>query len=431
MKSKTSHSIPANAQPQALSTTTAKLRSKAKLPWFARGLLSLFSKLQLGQLCLQTPTGEIHEFGQANSDLRANLVIKDWRAARLILAQGDIGFAESLRLDWVASPDLLNLFRLALQNQQALQTAIHGRWWALLLRRLGHLWLNNNSRRGSRRNISAHYDLGNDFYRLWLDASMTYSAAWFGENPTQTLQQAQQAKYQRILDLLEASPGQRILEIGCGWGGFAEYAAKQGMQVHGITISQAQLEFAQQRMQSGGWAEQVILELRDYRDLVKSTDHEQGAQHRQYDHIVSIEMLEAVGEAHWPGYFKILQQCLKPEGRIVIQSIDIADRFFAHYRSSTDFIQQYIFPGGMLPCPGVIQAQAQAAGLQVAQSHGFGLDYARTLQHWHQSFMGKQEQIMTMGFDAAFIRLWEMYLKYCEAGFIEGRTDVKLWLLKQ
>lgn len=443
MKNKTTNTVPSSAQPEVNIHTNSNTRisnsTSKKLPWFARGLLSMLSRLQLGQLRLQTPTGDIHEFGQANSELHGSLVIKDWRAAKLILAQGDIGFAESLRLDWVYSPDLLNLFRLALQNQQALQTAIHGRWWALLLRRFGHLWLNNNSRRGSQRNISAHYDLGNDFYRLWLDQSMTYSAAWFtatdDAQPAQDLQTAQLAKYQRILDLLQAQPGQRILEIGCGWGGFAEYAASRGMHIHGITLSPAQLEFAQQRMQAGGWASQVTLELRDYRDLPGQTgigqqDHSDQNHAHQYDHIVSIEMLEAVGESHWPSYFRILKQCLKPEGGIVIQSIDIADNFYTHYRSSTDFIQQYIFPGGMLPCPAVMQSQVQAAGLQVKQSLGFGLDYARTLQLWHQAFMGQLDQIQALGFDAAFIRLWEMYLKYCEAGFIEGRTDVKLWLLK-
>lgn len=429
MKNKTSPTLSSSAQPErnlGLNPDISRKPAASKhLPWFARGLLSLFSRLQQGHLQLQTPTGECHEFGQSHATLRASLVIKDWRAARLILMQGDVGFAESLRLDWVHSPDLLSLFRLALQNQQALESAIHGRWWALLLRRFGHLWLNNNSRRGSQRNISAHYDLGNVFYRLWLDASMTYSAAWFGQQPEQTLQQAQQAKYQRILDLLQAQPGQRILEIGCGWGGFAEYAASQGMHVHGITISPAQLEFALQRIKTQGWSSQVTLELRDYRDLTA-----QEGNYARYDHIVSIEMLEAVGESHWPSYFRILKQCLKPEGRIVIQSIDIADNFYAHYRSSTDFIQQYIFPGGMLPSPAVIQAQVQQAGLQVRESHGFGQDYARTLQHWHQAFMGQLDDIKALGFDAAFIRLWEMYLKYCEAGFIEGRTDVKLWLLK-
>ncbi|MFL9609484.1 class I SAM-dependent methyltransferase [Methylobacillus sp. Pita2] len=400
------------------SSRALALQSTPRLPLTGQLLFSMLEKLQYGRLSVTTPEGWTHSFGKQSGGLDAELHIHDWRAARLIMGQGDIGFADSLRQGWVSSSCLLSLFRLAIQNQQALEQAIHGKWWALLVRRFTHLWLRNNSRAGSQRNIQAHYDLGNHFYQLWLDASMTYSAAWFGDQPDQPLEQAQHAKYQRILDELNAQPGQQILEIGCGWGGFAEYAAKRGLRVYGITLSPAQLAFAQQRLQTQGLDHLVSLKLQDYRDL-------QG----EYDHIVSIEMLEAVGEAHWPTYFNILQRSLKTNGRAVIQCIDIADEHFDHYRSSTDFIQQFIFPGGMLPSPSILHRQADKAGLKIAKQQSFGLDYAATLRRWHSAFMSQLATVHEQGFDDAFVRLWEMYLKYCEAGFMEHRTDVKLWTL--
>ncbi len=400
------------------SNRALSLQPVTKLPLPGQMFFSMLDKLEHGMLDVTTPDGLVRSFGQTSSDVNAQLHIHDWQATHLILVQGDIGFAESVRRGWVSSPDLLALFRLAIHNQQVLEQAIHGKWWALLVRRLSHLWLHANSRSGSKRNIHAHYDLGNDFYQQWLDPSMTYSAAWFGKQREQSLEQAQHAKYQRILDELDAQPGQHILEIGCGWGGFAEYAAQRGFKVDGITLSPAQLAFAEQRIHKQGLDAQVNLRLQDYRDL-----------DGQYDHIVSIEMLEAVGETHWQTYFSILQHCLKPGGKVVIQCIDIADRYFPHYRSSTDFIQQFIFPGGMLPCPSSLYTHAQRAGLKVKRLQSFGQDYAHTLHLWHQRFMSQLSAIRAQGFDDAFIRLWEMYLKYCEAGFIEQRTDVKLWTL--
>ena len=254
----------------------------------------------------------------------------------------------------------------------------------------------------------AHYDLGNAFYSEWLDETMSYSSALYGDNAALAMADAQRAKYRRILQRLDARPGQRILEIGCGWGGFAEVAAREaGALVLGVTLSPAQLEFAQQRMQRAGLTGQVTLELRDYRDL--------GDQ--KFDHVVSIEMFEAVGERWWPTYFKALQQLLKPGGRAVVQSITIRNELFARYRRGTDFIQQHVFPGGMLPSPHAFAGQAERAGLQLHDSFAFGRDYAQTLAEWAATFERRWPEITAQGFDERFRRVWRFYLAYCEAGF--------------
>jgi cyclopropane-fatty-acyl-phospholipid synthase len=312
---------------------------------------------------------------------------------------------------------LLTLFRLAIQNEDAAAT-VHGTWWALLFKRLAHWVFRDNNRKGSRRNILAHYDLGNSFYELWLDPSMSYSAAIFKDGVDSDLEHAQHAKYDRLLDLIQARPGQHILEIGCGWGGFAERAARRGLKVTGITLSDEQLAWAQARMQRQGLSEQVTLSICDYRDV-------QG----QFDHIVSIEMFEAVGLRHWPGFFSMVKRSLKPGGQAAIQTIDIADEQFETYVRSTDFIQQYIFPGGMLPSPSRFRELAQNAKLSVVDEFSFGLDYAETLNRWLQQFEAKLQDVRELGFDESFVRIWRMYLAYCEAGFREQRTDVKQWLL--
>ncbi len=389
----------------------------SSLPWSARLLVNLLEKLAVGSLTLVDPRGSRIRLGQVSEPPHAELRVHDWRAAGLILRQGDVGFAEALRRGWIDCPDMLALFTLALRNE-GLSAAVNGHWWALLIKRLTHWVLRDNSRRGSRRNILSHYDLGNDFYRLWLDPSMTYSAAIFDGDWSRDLQAAQEAKYDRILDQLDAKPGQVVLEVGCGWGGFAERAACRGLNVVGITLSDAQLEWATRRMAQAGLSDRVTLQLQDYRDVTG-----------QFDHIVSIEMFEAVGLLHWPGYFQMLSRSLKPGGRIVVQSIDIADDCFDAYRNGTDFIQQYIFPGGMLPSPARFKSECQAANLQVTTIRSIGIDYAETLKRWAQRFEGNLSAIREQGFDEAFIRIWRMYLAYCEAGFREGRTDTKQWTL--
>lgn len=403
-----------NAQDYVIDTLPIR-----ELPWAARAFVTMLGRLRVGSLTLVDPQGRSMLFGKQGEWPHAQLQIHDWRAVTAIMRQGDIGFAESLREHWVDSPDLLNLFRLAIRNEDAVQT-VHGNWWSLLIKRLAHWVLRDNSKAGSRRNIVAHYDLGNDFYRLWLDASMSYSAAIFADKPDGDLEMAQQAKYDRLLDLLDAQPGQHILEIGCGWGGLAERAALRGLKVTGITLSDEQLAWAKQRIEKAGLSDKVDLHLRDYRDV-------QG----QYDHIVSIEMFEAVGLRHWSTFFAVLRRCLKPTGKVALQSIDMADDRFADYVRGTDFIQQYIFPGGMLPSPSRFRAQVSAAGLRVVDEFSFGIDYAETLNRWAQQFEAKLDAVKALGFDDAFIRLWRMYFAYCEAGFREQRTDVKQWILSR
>lgn len=388
-----------------------------ELPLAAKGFVKMLSRLHVGSLTLIDPQGRSELFGQQGQQPHAQLHVKDWRIASLIMRKGDIGFADGYRQQWVDCPDLVSLFRLALQNEKAV-AAVHGTWWSLLVKRLIHWVLRDNNRRGSRRNILAHYDLGNEFYRLWLDPTMSYSSAIFAAEATDDLVAAQQAKYDRLLDQIGAKPGEHVLEIGCGWGGFAERAAQRGLLVTGVTLSDEQLAWSQDRIEKAGLSERVDLSICDYRDI-------QG----QYDHIVSIEMFEAVGLRHWTGFFNKVRSCLKPGGHAAVQTIDIANDRYDEYVSGTDFIQQYIFPGGMLPSPERFESLARATALDVKDVLSFGSDYARTLRLWSAQFESKLSTIRELEFDESFVRIWRMYLAYCEAGFLEQRTDVKQWLL--
>lgn len=383
----------------------------------ARWLFRLLSQLHCGSIEVRGPDGRERSFAGKNPGPQATLTLHDWNVCGDMLSRGDIGLAEAYIAGRADSADLVQLLLLGALNEGAIEQAIHGRWWATLAYRLRH-WLRPNSRRGSRKNIHAHYDLGNEFYRLWLDAGMTYSSALFEGDTGRDLADAQTAKYARILRALGVRPGQHILEVGCGWGAFAEQAARAGCRVTGITISRAQLEYAQQRITAAGLQDRVELRLLDYRDL-----------DGQFDHVVSIEMFEAVGEAYWPGYFAMLRERLRPGGRAVVQSITIADAKFERYRAGTDFIQQYIFPGGMLPSPQRFREVAATQGLAVTEMHDFGLDYAETLRCWHERFNGAVVQVQAQGFDERFIRTWRFYLAYCEAGFRARATDVTQALL--
>jgi cyclopropane-fatty-acyl-phospholipid synthase len=388
-------------------------------PAGARLFLALLNKLRHGHLELITPCDTRMVFGDAHVAAGATLKLHDWRACQRILRAGDIGFAEAYAAGWVDTPDLTALLRLALRNESSLDQMVFGGVLARSWYRLRH-WLRPNTRKGSQRNIHAHYDIGNDFYQLWLDPSWTYSSAWFDGDYSQSLQSAQQRKYQRIIDTLQLQPGQRVLEIGCGWGGFAELAAQQGIHVHGVTISPSQLEIAQRRVSALNLQDRVKLELCDYRDLSG-----------EYDAVVSIEMFEAVGEQYWPQYFRTVQARLKPGGQALVQSITIGEKYFPRYRSSADFIQQYIFPGGMLPSIERFERQAALSGLQPVQRHAFGRDYAETLRRWDAKWRDAHPQIAAQGFDEHFMRIWQMYFAYCEAAFDEGRTDVVQFLLKK
>lgn len=369
----------------------------------ARLVLDILARIEQGGLEIRLPDGGRCVFGLDSK--AAVLDIHDQSFFANVLTRGDIGLAESYLEGHWDSPDVAALLSVLASNRSALAKVLFGRWHALLLARLRH-WRNANTRRGSHRNIMAHYDLGNAFYARWLDKSMTYSSALF-EHPDASLEEAQAAKYRRILGRLQAQPDEHVLEIGCGWGGFAEMAAEQGQRLTGLTLSPAQLQVARQRVP------QADLRLQDYRDV-------RGI----FDHIVSIEMIEAVGERWWPTYFSTLARSLKPTGKAVVQSIVIRDDLFARYRRSTDFIRHFIFPGGMLPSKAVISKTAASAGLKVSDTHAFGHDYARTLALWRQRFEAAWQEIAPLGFDERFRRLWRLYLAYCEAGFTAGSIDV-------
>jgi len=383
---------------------TLTLRQAVPLARDARLVFDLLERLQGGLLEVRLPDGSSRLFGDGEHGV--TLQVHDEAMFAQVLARGDIGLAAAYLDGAWDSPDVTGLLTLLAKNRSALRSAVYGRWRHLLAARIRHL-LNGNSRAGSKRNIMAHYDLGNEFYRLWLDSGMSYSSALYGGVDAVDLETAQIAKYRRILSRLQAQPGQSVLEIGCGWGGLAEMAVRQGLQVTGLTLSPAQLEWARKRVP------EADLRLQDYRDT-----------REKYDHIVSIEMFEAVGERWWPTYFRTLAKALKPGGRAVIQSITIGDELFADYRKGTDFIQQYIFPGGMLPSPSAFRAAAARQGLAVQGEHAFGEDYARTLAEWRQAFDRNWPRIAALGFDEPFRRLWRLYLCYCEAGFLAGNIDV-------
>jgi len=392
------------------------LAINSKVPAQVQFLLRMLSRLEHGSLKLECPDGKLLKFG--NEDPAVTLSLSSWEPFLAAIRSGDIGFAESyLQGEW-QTDNLAKLIELFIHNRNALESAIYGSWWGSLLYRIKHLF-NRNSRAGSRRNIHAHYDIGNSFYTLWLDPSMTYSSALFAQ-PEFTLQQAQYAKYERIFSEINGGADSRILEIGCGWGGFAELAAKKGARITGLTLSTEQLDFAQKRLNDAGVSERTELRLQDYRD----TDGE-------YDGIASIEMFEAVGEEYWDSYFACIAKNLKTGGRACIQTITIADDLFERYRKGTDFIQQYIFPGGMLPSPSIFRAHAQRHGLSVVNELAFGLDYARTLRLWDHAFEEALPAVQAQGFDERFIRTWRFYLAYCEAGFRASSIDLFQFTLQK
>ncbi len=382
------------------------------MPWAARAVLAALQRLEEGSLALTLPDGAQRHFTGARPGPKADLAVKDWSLFARVLRGGDMAFAEAYIAGQFETDDLPALLTLGAINQAHIEHAFQANWRRRLLWRLLHL-RRGNSRAGAKRNIQAHYDLGNDFYALWLDRTMTYSAGIYDAEAQRSLEQAQAAKYARILDRLGVRQGDSVLEIGCGWGGFAEAAAKRGARVKAITISNRQLDYARERMVNADLAHAVEIDFRDYRDLEGS-----------YDHIVSIEMIEAVGERYWPDYFAVLRRHLKPGGKALVQAITIADKAFAQYRRGTDFIQRYVFPGGMLLSPAKLEEQARRAGLRLADAYGFGKDYARTLSTWLERFDAVRGKVRGMGFDDRFLRMWRYYLAYCIAGFATGRTDV-------
>jgi cyclopropane-fatty-acyl-phospholipid synthase len=403
------------AAPSAVDTST--------YPASARWALRLMERFSNGELDVTLPDGQLARFGSGQP--HARLRLHSWAPVHAAIRSGDIGFAESYIAGEWSTDDPVRVLQFFVRNREAAESMIYGSFWGGLAFRLKH-WLNRNTKEQAKKNIHAHYDLGNAFYALWLDPSMTYSSALFGQAQVDPhapagddeMAAAQRAKYRRVLAELRLAPGSRVLEIGCGWGGFAETAARAGHLVKGLTLSPAQLAFAQRRLEREDLPAELVLQ--DYRD-------ERGV----YDGIASIEMFEAVGEAYWPAYFETVARALAPGGRACIQTIEIADRLFDRYRRSSDFIQQYIFPGGMLPSPAQFRRQAERAGLRIVQAHSFGAHYAKTLSTWRARFLDKLAAVRAQGFDERFIRIWTFYLAYCEAAFAEGSTDVTQYTLEK
>ncbi len=368
-----------------------------------RDFLQTCEGIRVGSLRLRTPEGDVHDFGAGKPE--AEMQINDWAAITAIAARGDIGMGETYVAGLWDTPSIENLTIVALRNLEQFQNYAYGNWWSLFKYRTVDRVLRANTRRGAARNIKAHYDVGNAFYQLWLDPTMTYSSALFAEDD-RDLHRAQNRKYDRILDRL--TNGEQVLEIGCGWGGFAERAVEQGRHVTGVTISPSQKGYADARL--GGRAD---IHLEDYRDV-----------RGRFDNIVSIEMIEAVGERYWPDYFDTLRSRLADGGRALVQAITVPDSYFDIYRRGSDYIRQYTFPGGMLLSDAVISDQARRAGLAVEESFAFGKDYARTCRRWAKRLTAQSDPIRELGFDDGFQRNWLFYLSICAASFEVGHTDV-------
>jgi cyclopropane-fatty-acyl-phospholipid synthase len=392
------------------------------LPIAARVLFKLLGGLRHGRITATLPDKSRHEFGAETHGIHAHIEIQDLGICTQILTGGDVAFGEAYFNGMWDSPDLVALLTLLAKNQNELMPAFYGRGWKGWLFKLRHL-LRANSKKQARKNIEAHYDLGNTFYREWLDSTMTYSSALFNGNLQGDFAAAQIAKYERILAEINAPAGGHILEIGCGWGGFAEYAAtSRGLRVTGITLSPSQLDSARERISAAGLDAHVRFELCDYRDVAKRFGS-------TFDGVASIEMFEAVGQKYWDSYFQAVQQALKPDARACVQVITIDEARFEQYESTSDFIQQYIFPGGMLPSPERFEAKAIAARMQVAQRFEFGLDYAETLRRWLRQFDARHDEIAAQGFSQNFVKLWRFYLAYCIAGFEAGSINVGQYTL--
>lgn len=384
------------------------------LPFFFRQILKIASHIQYGTLEFELPDGRrLTIEGKEEKDARGVILVHRYRFARRAAFGGDIGFFESFADgDW-DTPDLAACLYIFARNADHVQRAFSGVPFVDWLQNLRR-GREKNTKAGAKRNIVAHYDLGNSFYEKWLDPTMTYSSALFSPL-TNSLEAAQLNKYESLAKMIDLQPGDHVLEIGSGWGGFAEYAAREhGARVTGLTLSPSQLDYARNRIERAGLSGKVNFKLQDYRD-------ETGA----YDKVASIEMFEAVGKEYWTDYFNKVREVLKPGGLAGLQIITIADRFFENYLKNTDFIQRYVFPGGVLPSNSVLSNLTDQAGLKLKGIQDFGEDYARTLHEWSDRFRAAWDEIGAMGFDERFEKLWRFYLAYCEAGFRAGTTNVR------
>lgn len=399
---------------QIIVTPLNRTRVLSGLPFFFRMACGVAARIRYGSLSLVLPDGRTLIFpGKEDLDAHGVIIVKEYAFARRTILSGDIGFFESFVADQWDTPDLATCLYIFARNADAVQDAFKASPFIDFLNNLRH-GFNKNTRKGSKRNIIAHYDLGNSFYEKWLDRTMTYSSALFPDEKSD-LADAQINKYRNLAKTIDLKPDEKVLEIGSGWGGFAEFAAKDvGAKVVGITLSPSQYEFARERIFREGLNERVEFRIQDYRDVDE-----------QFDKIASIEMFEAVGQQYWQTYFDKVRDALKPGGTAGLQVITIADRFFDNYSSSTDFIQRYVFPGGMLPSPSLLKSHIEQAGLTLNSVTEFGEDYARTLNKWHKDFLNAWNDIGPMGFDDRFKKLWRFYLAYCEAGFRAATTNVR------
>ena len=384
-----------------------------------RILRKLTESISSGSVIFKLENGKAIICDSGNKGPDATINIHSYKVIKRLLSAGYLGLAEGyINKEW-SSPSLENVFNFGAANMIALDKNLTENLFVRLSSKLTR-FLQRNSKRGSRKNIAIHYDLGNDFFLEWLDSTMTYSSALFTDKKEE-LNIAQNKKYQRIIDKLDIKVSQNILEIGCGWGGFSEYTArKTGSNILGITISREQHDFAVKRIGRANLAEKVAISLQDYREVTG-----------QYDKIVSIEMLEAVGESYWPTYFKTISDRLKENGAAMIQVITVPDDYFDYYRNNVDFIQRYIFPGGMLLCPAKVKEHSEKAGLKLIDTHMFGSSYAQTLKQWQFSFQTRWDKIEKLGFDQKFKRIWEYYLDYTAAGFRSGAISVGQFHLRK
>jgi cyclopropane-fatty-acyl-phospholipid synthase len=393
---------------QVLTTT----RGQAGLPRYFAQAFEVARKLEHGRLDVVLPDGRRFRAEGPKAGPVAEMDVHDPDLFARLIREGDLGFSEAYLDGGWSTPDLQAFMDLVHHDNDSIYNGYPGMGLVRAYEKL-RFWLQSNTKGQARKNISYHYDLGNDFYALWLDDTMTYSSALFLTGQ-ESLERAQIQKYASMVDQMGAKPGDHVLEIGCGWGGFAEYAAKErGLKITGLTISKEQRDYAVERMRRAGLSDRVEIRLQDYRD-------ETGT----YDGIASIEMFEAVGEKYWPVYFRTLRERLKPGANATLQIITVEDRRWEVYKRGVDFIQKFIFPGGMLPCPRVLRAEVERAGLRVARSIEFGESYSQTLRRWHQTFNERWDEIALHGFDDRFRRMWNFYLTSCAATFHSGNCDV-------
>ncbi|PHO03997.1 SAM-dependent methyltransferase [Rhodobacteraceae bacterium 4F10] len=388
------------------------LEGQENLPRYFANVFEVAQKINTGRIDFVMPDGRRFRAEGTQVGPVAELIVHDEDTFARLVREGDLGFCDAYIEGGWSTPDLQAFLDFLQSDNDALYDGFPGMFFVRLYERMRH-WMNRNTREQAKKNISHHYDLGNAFYALWLDETMTYSSALF-KTGQESMEAAQTAKYASMVDEIGVQPGDHVLEIGCGWGGFAEYAAKErGLRVTGLTISQEQLNFARQRIEREGLSDLVEFRLQDYRD-------ETG----EYDGIASIEMFEAVGEKFWPVYFETVRDRLKPGKNATLQIITLTEERFETYRKGVDFIQKYIFPGGMLPSPTALHSEISKAGLQFVRSVEFGESYSQTLRRWHEVFNSKWDEVQRLGFDDRFRRMWNFYLTSCAAAFHSGNCDV-------